>query len=153
MNTARWLALIAAAALGALIGLGVYTVVYARGYSYLFDDPAGCTNCHIMRDNYASWIASSHRTVTCNGCHTPHDVLGKYVTKTEHGVLHSFAFTFEDTQNIRIKSRSLEVVEDNCVACHGPTVLGTFLAASQEDGRCTKCHWATGHASWQGAPF
>ncbi len=148
----RLLALAAVTAIGIFIGLGAYTLVYARGYSYLFDDPQGCVNCHIMRDNYDSWVASSHRSVTCNGCHTPHDIVGKYLTKAEHGVLHSVAFTFADTQNIRIKSRSLEVVEHNCVSCHEPTIRGTFLLADQGEARCSQCHWATGHASWREAP-
>ena len=40
--------LIAAVVIGIAIGLGSYTFVYARGYSYLTNDPAACANCHIM---------------------------------------------------------------------------------------------------------
>ena len=36
-------------AFGLAAGLGGYTFVYARGGSYLTNDPAACTNCHIMQ--------------------------------------------------------------------------------------------------------
>src|SRR5512138_2506387 len=107
---------------GVALGLGGFTLVYAKGYSYLLDDPAACVNCHIMRDNMSSWTASSHKTVTCNGCHTPHQLVPKYLTKAEHGVAHSWAFTFGNPQVIQIKQRSLDVVERNCVDCHSAMV-------------------------------
>ena len=31
---------------GLVIGLGCYTFLYAKGYSYLTNNPAACTNCH-----------------------------------------------------------------------------------------------------------
>lgn len=132
-------------AVGVLVGLGGYTFVYARGYSYLSDDPLACVNCHIMRDNYKSWSVSSHRSVTCNDCHTPHQLAEKYLVKAEHGFAHSWAFTFGDPQVIQIKSRSLEVVEHNCASCHEPTITSTFLVATSEDPTCTRCHAGAGH--------
>ncbi|MHB1131249.1 MAG: cytochrome c nitrite reductase small subunit [Chloroflexota bacterium] len=129
---------------GVAIGLGSFTFVYARGYSYLSDEPTACVNCHVMRDNLQSWQLSSHRQVVCNGCHVPHDLAGKYFVKAEHGFAHSWAFTFTQPQNIRIKQSSLDVVQDNCIECHRDTIDGTFLMAG--DKRCTKCHPAVGHA-------
>ncbi|MDX1495326.1 MAG: NapC/NirT family cytochrome c, partial [Longimicrobiales bacterium] len=68
------LMLVTAVLLGAAIGLGGFTFVYAKGHSYLTDDPGACANCHIMDDHYAAWLKSSHaQTATCNDCHTPHD--------------------------------------------------------------------------------
>ena len=130
---------------GVLAGLGSYTFVYARGYSYLSDDPQACLNCHVMRDNYRSWSVSSHRTVECNGCHVPHDLVGKYLVKGEHGFAHSWAFTFTQPQNIRIKQSSLDVVQENCVECHRDSIDRTFLIVDR-DRRCTKCHPEAGHA-------
>lgn len=146
MNASRLLPLALVAALGVLAGLGTYTFVYARGYSYLLDDPQACVNCHIMRDNYDSWTVSSHRSISCNGCHTPHEPVAKYLTKAEHGFAHSYAFTFEDPQVIRIKSRSLDVVERNCAECHEAMVSGTLLTPHAGGRTCTHCHVRTGHA-------
>jgi cytochrome c nitrite reductase small subunit len=130
---------------GVMFGLGGFTLVYAKGYSYLLDDPEVCVNCHIMRDNLSSWTVSSHRTITCNGCHTPHELVPKYLTKGEHGVAHSWAFTFGDPQVIQIKRRSLDVVEHNCVQCHDAMVSNLrMVEAGAPD--CVRCHKTIGHA-------
>jgi cytochrome c nitrite reductase small subunit len=34
---------------GAMIGIGAYTFIYAKGYSYLTNNPAACANCHVMQ--------------------------------------------------------------------------------------------------------
>ena len=63
-------AIVAAAALvGVAGGLGLYTFVYAKGYSYITNDPAACANCHVMNDQYDGWLKSSHRAIAvCNDC-------------------------------------------------------------------------------------
>jgi cytochrome c nitrite reductase small subunit len=80
------LAVVIALALGATVGLGSYTFVYAKGGSYFGNDPSACANCHIMKDHLDGWVKSSHRSVaTCNDCHTPAGLVPKYFTKAEHG--------------------------------------------------------------------
>ena len=70
MNAFRW-AIAASLAIGLAIGIGAYTFVYAKGGSYLTNDPAACANCHIMDEHYAAWQKSSHHAVAgCNDCHT-----------------------------------------------------------------------------------
>jgi cytochrome c nitrite reductase small subunit len=79
--------------LGLLIGLGGYTLIRSKGYSYLTNNPAACANCHVMRAQYDAWLKSSHRSAaTCNDCHTPHNTLGKYAVKANNGFWHSFLF-------------------------------------------------------------
>jgi len=34
---------------GLVIGLGSYTFIYAKGDSYLTNNPVACTNCHVMQ--------------------------------------------------------------------------------------------------------
>ena len=93
MTRAGW-TLLAALALGMAVGLGLFTFGYARGYSYLTNDPEACANCHIMSEHFAAWTKASHKTVaTCNDCHTPHDLVGKYIVKAKNGFWHSFYFT------------------------------------------------------------
>ena len=90
MTTSRAM-ILAAVFLGLLVGLGGYTFVYARGYSYLSNDPTACANCHVMRDHFEAWTRASHRAVAvCNDCHTPPGLLGKYATKARNGFWHSF---------------------------------------------------------------
>ena len=105
---------------GLAIGVGAYTFVYARGYSYLSDNAEGCANCHVMQQQYDGWLKSSHRAVAvCNDCHTPPGLVGKYTTKARNGFWHSYYFTtgwFED--NIHITPRGREVTEEACRKCH-----------------------------------
>jgi len=143
---------------GVAVGLGAVTFVYARGYSYLYDDPQACVNCHVMREHFQTWEVSAHRHVTCNGCHTPHDIAGKYLVKAENGFVHAWVFTFENPQNIQIRERSRAVVEANCVDCHRQMISSTFLEPPHESSnpfrfflvekaeeRCTVCHASAGH--------
>lgn len=133
-------------AVGALIGVGGFTFWYAKGYSYMVDDPNACVNCHIMRDEFDSWQVSAHRAVTCNDCHVPHNLVGKYVTKAEHGLRHSWVFTFGDPQVIRIKPSSLEIVQENCIRCHEPMVEGILNPAHTDaPDKCSRCHRGVGH--------
>ena len=77
-----------AGVLGAALGLGAYTFAYARGWSYLTDNPRACANCHIMNEQYDGWIKSSHRAVAvCNDCHVPHSFVAKYATKAQQRLL------------------------------------------------------------------
>ena len=103
-----------------LAELGGYTFVYARGASYLTNDPSACSNCHVMNGQYAGWQRSSHRTVAvCNDCHMPEDVVGKYATKMRNGFWHSFYFTTGNCPDfIRITPRSLAIAEQACRNCH-----------------------------------
>ena len=46
---------------GALIGVGGFTFAYARGTSYLTNDPKACLNCHVMREQYEGWTRQPSR--------------------------------------------------------------------------------------------
>ena len=85
-------------------GLGAFTFRYAEGLSYFSADPRACVNCHIMRDEYASWQHSAHHAVaTCVTCHLPHPFVPKYWAKAVNGWNHSKAFTLQDyPEHIRI---------------------------------------------------
>jgi len=135
---------------GVLIGAGGYTFYYARGASYLSDDPAACANCHVMREQLASWQKSSHRSVaTCNDCHTPHDLVGKYATKVDSGYRHSYAFTFQNWHEpIRMREASARIVLHNCQDCHRQMVsqLPEHLVEPSESVNCIACHRDAGHA-------
>ena len=133
---------------GSLIGVGLFTFGYARGWSYLSNDPKACVNCHVMNDQYRGWLKSSHgKVATCNDCHTPHDLVGKYLTKAEHGWNHSLAFTTGNfPQNIQIKERSLATVEENCLRCHQQLVEGIqHSRPPNQKVSCVQCHADVGH--------
>ena len=121
MTRAQRAALLVAALIGVTAGLGAFTFVYARGYSYLGHESSACANCHVMQEHYAAWLKGSHRSAaTCNDCHTPHDLVGKYAVKARNGFWHSFYFTtgrYPDP--LRITEGNRKVTEEACRSCHG----------------------------------
>ena len=140
--------LVVGVAVGLVIGLGGYTFLYARGSSYLTDNPAACANCHIMQEQYDGWIKSSHRAAAvCNDCHTPEGFFPKYVTKALNGFWHSFAFTTGYfPEPVRIGARNLAISERACRTCHGrivDAIEGPFH--EQATLSCLRCHRRVGH--------
>jgi cytochrome c nitrite reductase small subunit len=131
---------------GAALGLAGYTFVYARGYSYLSNNPAACANCHVMNEYYSGWIKGPHRNAaTCNDCHTPHDFVGKYTTKAANGFAHSFAFTFGGfPDSIEIKQRSRRVTEGACRTCHA-AIVAEIEGPHPGELSCIRCHADAGH--------
>lgn len=146
---ARWVMIGCAISLGVLLGVGGYTFIYAKGFSYLSNDPAACMNCHIMREHYDSWVkASHHRAATCNDCHVPHTFPEKYLVKSENGWNHSRKFTLQNFQEpIRIRPKNLVALQHNCVHCHSGLVQDIAAHRDVEAGaaRCTECHRSVGH--------
>jgi len=141
---------VAAVLVGLTVGIGTYTFVYARGYSYLTNDPAACANCHVMRDHFSAWTRGSHRSVAvCNDCHTPPGLVPKYLTKAQNGFWHSFYFTtgrYPDP--LRITPRNQAVTERACRKCHEDIAASIDSAPGGAGGEalsCTKCHNDVGH--------
>jgi len=133
---------------GAIVGLGGFTFIYAKGDSYLTDDPAACANCHVMRDVYTAWSRGSHRAVAgCNDCHTPHDnIVAKYAVKGINGFNHSFAFTTGNFHEpIRITSMNRDVALHNCQSCHAEVTSMINHAGNKEPLDCLQCHSRVGH--------
>jgi cytochrome c nitrite reductase small subunit len=136
--------LLVALTAGLALGVGGYAFQYARGSSYMGNDPATCANCHVMAGHYAGWQASPHHlAATCNDCHTPATFPGKYVVKALNGYHHSMAFTFGGyPEVIRARPESSAVVEANCRRCHGDLVEDI---AHGEGVSCIRCHASVGH--------
>jgi cytochrome c nitrite reductase small subunit len=147
---------------GVLSGLGGFTFIYAQGASYMTNDPRACANCHVMRQHLDGWSRSSHHNVaTCNDCHTPHNFVGKYMTKALNGYHHSLAFTLGNFHEpIQIGPRNRRIAEQACRSCHenivqmidhglppGSTTAQGKAAAPRaaEPIDCLRCHANVGH--------
>ena len=148
---------------GILTAVGGYTFIYARGYSYMTNDPQACANCHVMEDHFRAWTKSSHRSVaTCNDCHTPPELVPKYITKAINGWNHSVAFTTgRFHEPLRITPRNSDVTERACRKCHQaivdaietpptsmlPSPGGKMSSRPGQPERlsCIRCHSTVGH--------
>jgi cytochrome c nitrite reductase small subunit len=134
---------------GGVLGLSGYTFHYAEGGSYFSNDPRACVNCHVMREAYDGWQKASHHTAAaCNDCHVPQQPLAKLAAKAENGFWHSKGFTLQDfAEPIRIKPKNAEILQANCIRCHGELV-GDILAHGPPGtplNNCVRCHPSVGH--------
>lgn len=143
------LLLLGVCVLGIPAGLGAFTFVYAKGLSYLSPDPRACVNCHVMNDQYDAWLKSGHRhTATCVECHLPARGLAKWMAKADHGFRHSAAFTLQNFKEpIEITPDDRQLVQDNCVRCHGAFVHAVFASPGpvRHELDCMHCHAGAGH--------
>jgi len=141
--------LIFAALIGLILGLGSYTFIYGQGYAYFKDDPKACVNCHIMSDQYESWLKGSHKNVTtCNSCHTPEGLFAKYFNKAENGFSHSWKFTLHAYKDpIFIRQHNFNIAMNSCLKCHGTLMENTSHMKNLTEGRsCIQCHRNAGHS-------
>lgn len=144
-----WLQVLAWVSVGIFLGLGAYTFRYAEGLSYLSNDPKACVNCHVMRDNYRSWMKGGHHeAATCNDCHVPHSFPAKWLAKMENGWNHSVKFTLQNYEvPIRIRPMNLARAQANCIRCHGAQIdrMADHPIRSSDGVACTDCHTSIGH--------
>ncbi|MFN7931947.1 MAG: cytochrome c nitrite reductase small subunit [Bryobacteraceae bacterium] len=133
---------------GVFLGVGVFTFGYAKGSSYLTDNPAACANCHVMRNQHSGWLRSSHgKWAVCNDCHAPAGFIAKYSTKALNGFLHSWAFTTQRfPDEIQITARNYRVADGACLKCHADLTSGINSARhSRASVSCIQCHAGVGH--------
>ena len=145
---AVFVVLIVLLAIGA--GLGLFTFGYARGSSYLTNDPAACANCHVMQGHFDDWRHSSHRSVAaCNDCHTPPGLIPKYYVKAKNGFWHSFYVTTGTFHEpIRITPGNRVVTEKACRKCHAAIVMAIDPNPHPDEADatpCIRCHSTVGH--------
>jgi cytochrome c nitrite reductase small subunit len=149
--TERILIVAFACLIGIPVGIGAFTFVYAKGFSYLSTDPRACVNCHVMNPQYDAWLKSGHRhTATCVDCHLPAHGLAKWVAKADHGFRHSAAFTLQNFKEpIEITPRDRVLVQENCVRCHGAFVhaIAVGPGPTGEELDCMHCHTGAGHGA------
>ena len=144
----HWVIWLTVILVGICAGIGAYTFVYAKGYSYLSNDPEACVNCHAMNDQYNGWVRSSHHNgAVCNDCHAPHSFFGKYYTKGLNGFWHSFYFTSGNYPDVILATpRNKQIAENACRSCHADMVDALEMSGDgTEQLSCNRCHDMVGH--------
>lgn len=143
------LLLVAGIVQGVALGVGAYTFRYAKGLSYFKTDPSACANCHIMQTQFDGWQKSSHHAVAiCIDCHLPATFVPKYLAKAENGWRHGKEFTLQTFEEpIRLKPRSSEILQANCLRCHGSLVhdVAAGFDTTAKELSCIHCHQSAGH--------
>lgn len=149
---ARWAFFyLAAFLLSILVGVGFFTFGYAGGWAYFGEDPQTCKQCHSMNKEYDAWTGGSHRiAASCQDCHSPQrdeEPVAWLMSEADNGFWHSFKFTTGMyPQNIKIRPHNREIVERNCLRCHGTLVEDINSTRTVGHGvDCLKCHSEVGH--------
>lgn len=131
----------------ALLAFLVVGMVATDFTAYLGNNPSTCNNCHVMDAVYEGWFhGAHHNAAVCGDCHTPHDLIPKYLVKAQSGFRHVSAFTLgEIPLAIRAKESSRKIIQENCIRCHESTVA--LVGDGQMDaGRyCFECHRSVAH--------
>ena len=151
----RWY-LVPAILIGLVVGIGGYTFVYAKGASYMTNDPAACANCHVMNEQYDGWITSSHRAVAvCNDCHTP-DGHRRQVRSprptTASGTRSAFTTGLVSRAHPGHAAQQ-GVTEASCQKCHADDDRRDHDTTHPkgEPLTCVRCHDSVGHLRVAGA--
>lgn len=144
--------------------LGYFIVLVVACFGVLFavkipalglDDPEFCVSCHVMQPQYDSHQRSAHRlAATCGDCHVPHSLGYGAVDKAYTGVKDFLGVVAnKDPFEIHAGKHSKDVVQANCVRCHGG-MLENVGDTSHNGGRsCFDCHRNTPHGTYPNAPM
>ena len=134
---------------GTLMGLGVFTFIYAGGHAYLSSDPKACVQCHVMREPFDSWQKSPHHAVAkCVDCHLSHNPIKKWIDKGENGTVHSLLFTLNtEPDPIKLRSWHRGTVLANCQRCHADLIADVSKLSHHEDLNCLRCHSGVAHGA------
>lgn len=135
-----------------LIFIGVFAgiVLFAgtsEGIKYT-DTAAFCSSCHVAEDAHDSFAESNHATLSCNDCHVPNNnIVSKLMYKGKSALGHVYTSTFatDDIPDVLHATKSSqEVVNENCIRCHAPT-LENIEHHDVHEGSCIDCHRQVPH--------
>ena len=140
--------IIGLAALAIVLAVGMYATEFTV---YLGNDPTTCNNCHVMDAVYEGWYHAGHQSwATCVDCHTPHNIVLKYLYKAKSGMNHVTMFTLNHIpEPLRAAEDTQRIVQANCIRCHEETVSevadGVMDPESTGDRYCYECHRTVAH--------
>lgn len=138
-----WLTLgvLAAAALGGIFLLKLPPLANAM------DGPEFCGICHVMEPQVDSYLHSAHRDAArCGDCHLPHGLVRGSFYKAYTGTRDAAAVLLKTyPATISISAHGKEVVQENCLRCHGD--MAAVIGDTKRDGGlyCYECHRQTPH--------
>lgn len=140
----KFLLIVGLVALAMVVGVGMYVTNFT---AYMGNNPTTCNNCHVMDAVYEGWYHGGHKQwAVCNDCHTPHDLIPKYIVKAESGYHHVSAFILGEIPDaIRAKQSQKDIVQENCIRCHTETVSNILDSSMEFDRYCVECHRSAAH--------
>ncbi|MBQ7515346.1 MAG: NapC/NirT family cytochrome c [Schwartzia sp.] len=128
--------------------LGVVASGAGAFFTSVSGSPAFCGSCHSMKEEKATFAASSHRALACTECHLPHQNLAIYMTaKATTGMVDMYHEVLRDyPAKIKLSPDGVKMVNENCLRCHSATMDGVYHSATANRD-CLKCHRRIAHGS------
>ena len=138
------------------IGIAIASAIFAIGYFVIVTDaaayggnaPETCANCHVMNSQYENWYHSAHENwAKCTDCHLPHDNFAVYYAeKGRQGMKDTYAFvTGNIPEAMQASEKTKEIIQGNCIQCHGSTVDSIVMGDQPFERYCWDCHRDTAH--------
>ncbi len=124
----------------------VFLIMKIPFVSSAMDGPGFCGICHVMQPEVDTYLNSSHREVTsCGSCHVPDDFLRGGLYKSYTGTKDLLATLTGRDEFIRASKLGKDVVQENCLRCHG--VMLRDIGDTKEEGGtyCFDCHRGIPH--------
>lgn len=127
-----------------VLAVGLWTTNFTV---YLGHDPTACNNCHVMDAVYEGWYHAAHQQwATCIDCHTPENVILKYLYKGKSGMVHVTMFSLDKIpEPLRALPETQKIVQKNCIRCHAETVSEIADGAMDSGRYCFECHRTVAH--------
>lgn len=138
----KWLAIIA--------GVGVlgFSMMLAIKIPALgLSEASFCGRCHVMDEQVNAYLHSSHANVTnCGDCHSPDNLVTGSMHSAYTGTRDVYRVLTNTTPPvINATELTKEILQDNCIRCHGE-IMGEIGDTSLNGGtNCFECHKSIVH--------
>lgn len=123
---------------------GVVITVFASFAMTTTDSAGFCGSCHSMSEAALTHSRSVHAKQACNECHAPHNLIVKIPFKAKEGTRDVYQTVTNNVPDlIHPGGNTMEVVQKNCLRCHGAVIQGVNMLSKSH---CTDCHRYVPHS-------
>lgn len=129
--------------------VGLLTIGVGMGFLHASGTKTFCGQCHSMKHEAATFAVSSHRELDCVECHLPHDNTAHYLfEKGRTGMVDMYHEIMRDyPERIKLDADARQMVNENCMRCHGATMSFVDNVPNGPQENCLKCHSRIAHGS------
>lgn len=128
--------------LGGLLA-GVVLVAGLAWGMRVTDSRPFCASCHVMQEAAVTHKMSTHASLACNECHSPHNLLAKLPFKAREGLRDVIANAQGKDAPLLPGLATRDVINENCKSCHSAT--NSNVASMDAKPYCTDCHRNVAH--------
>lgn len=125
-----------------LAGAGLVLMLLTRLPVLGLEEASFCERCHVMQEQVDTYRHSPHQqAANCGGCHDPHGLVSGSAYAAYTGTRDVYRVVSSTIPaEIRATDMSKQVIQNNCLRCHGD-IMKEIGDTSQDGGKhCFHCH-------------